>query len=64
MSLTIKEGIRMSKITIDLRLIFKIPDNNLIINSLIYGLKESCQEINGNIIVTVMRAIEEHLIER
>ena len=54
----------MSKITIDLRLIFKIPDNNLIINSLIYGLKESCQEINGNIIVTVMRAIEEHLIER
>ena len=53
----------MSEITIDLRLRFKIPDNNLTINSVIYGLKESCQEINGNIIATVMRAIEERVIE-
>jgi hypothetical protein len=53
----------MSEITIDLRLRFKIPDTHLTINSLIYGLKESCQEINGNIIATVMRAIEEHVIE-
>jgi hypothetical protein len=63
MTLTIKEGIRMSEIIIDLRLRFKIPDSPLTINSLIYGLKESCQAINGNIIVTIMRAIEEQLIE-
>lgn len=54
----------MSEITIDLRLTFRIPDNHLTINSLIYGLKESRQEINTTIITTVMKALEEDLIEK
>jgi hypothetical protein len=53
----------MSEITIDLRLKFRIPDTHLTINSLIYGMKKSSQDINTTIITTVMRALEEDLIE-
>ena len=53
----------MSEIIVDLRLKFKIPDTHLTINSLIYGLKESSREIQGTIITTLMKALEERLIE-
>lgn len=53
----------MSEIMIDLRLRFRIPDTHLTINSLIYGVKESSQEIHATIIGTLMRALEEKVIE-
>jgi len=53
----------MSEITIDLRLTFKIPEHNLTINSLVYGLKESSSRIHGTILTTMMKALEGRLIE-
>ena len=52
----------MSQITIDLSLTFTIPDNDVTINSLIHGLKQSHNHINGTVITTIMSAIEERLI--
>jgi hypothetical protein len=52
----------MSQITIDLSLTFTIPDNDVTINSLIHGLKQSNNQINGTVIATIMSAIEERLI--
>lgn len=57
-----KEEIRMSQITIDLSLTFTIPDKDVTINSLIHGLKQSNNQINGTVIATIMSAIEERLI--
>ena len=53
----------MSEITIDLRLTFTIPEYNLTINSLIYGLKESSSRIHGTILTTMLKALEERLLE-
>jgi len=48
----------------DLRLVFKIPDSGLRINGLIQGLKESSSEIHETILTTLMKALEERVIER
>jgi len=48
----------------DLRLVFKIPDSGLTINGLIQGLKKSSPELHGTIISTLMKAIEERIIEQ
>ncbi len=53
----------MGEITIDLRLSFTIPEYNLTINSLIYGVKESSSRIHGTILTTMLKAPEERLIE-
>jgi hypothetical protein len=53
----------MSEIIINLRLTFRIPDTNVTINSLIRGLKEASPTIHGSILTTVMKALEERLIE-
>lgn len=53
----------MGKITVDLRLVFQIPESGLTINGLIEGLKEGSPRIHGAILCTLMKAVEERLIE-
>ena len=53
----------MSEITLELRLVFQIPESGLTINGLIGGLKESVGEIDGEILGSLMKALEERLIE-
>ena len=53
----------MSEITLDLRLVFKIPKTGLRINGLIQGLKESSPKIHETILTTLMQALEEQVIE-
>lgn len=53
----------MGEITLDLRLVFQIPDSGLTINGLIEGLKQASSRIHGAILSTVMKAVEERLIE-
>ena len=53
----------MSEITMDLHLVFKIPESDLTINGLVQGLKESCLEIHVTILSTLMQALEERIIE-
>lgn len=48
----------------DLRLVFKIPDSGLTINGLIRGLKEASSEIHVAIASTLMKALEERVIEQ
>ena len=54
----------MSEITIDLRLVFKIPSSKLTINGLIHGLKESSSQIHEAIITTLLEAIEMREVQR
>ena len=53
----------MGEITLDLRLVFEIPESGLTINGLIKGLKEALGEIHGGILVNLMKAMEERLIK-
>jgi Uncharacterised protein family (UPF0236) len=53
----------LSEITLDLRLVFQIPESELTINGLIGGLKEAIGQIHGSILVNLMKALEERLIE-
>ncbi len=53
----------MSEITLDLRLVFKIPKPGLRINGLIQGLKESSPQIHETILTALMQALEEQVIE-
>lgn len=53
----------MGEITLELRLVFEIPESGLRINGLIGGLKESVGRIHGAILVNLMQALEERLIE-
>jgi hypothetical protein len=54
----------LGEITMDLRLVFKIPDSGLTINGLIRGLKEASSEIHVAIASTLMKALEERVIEQ
>jgi len=53
----------LGEITMDLRLVFRIPESDLTINGLIQGLKESCSKIHVTILSTLMQALEERIIE-
>lgn len=53
----------MGEITLELRLVFEIPESALTINGLIGGLKESLGRIHGEILVKLMQALEERMIE-
>lgn len=53
----------MGEITMELHLVFQIPESGLTINGLIGGLKESVGQIHGEIIASLMQAFEERLIE-
>lgn len=52
----------MGEITLELRLVFEIPETGLTINGLIGGLKGALGEIHGGILVNLMKALEERLI--
>ena len=53
----------MGEITLELHLVFQIPESGLTINGLIGGLKEAVGQIHGAILVSLMKALEERLIE-
>ena len=53
----------MSEIRLDLRLDFEISETELLINGLIGGLKESVGRIHEEILVNLMQAYEERLVE-
>lgn len=53
----------MAEITVELSLVFQIPDSGLTINGLIGGLKEAVGQIHGKILESLMKALEERLIE-
>ena len=53
----------MGEITLDLRLKFTVPEKGLTINGLISGLKEEIPQIHGAILTTLMKAIEEKVVE-
>ena len=52
----------MGEITLDLHLVFEIPEAGLTINGLIGGLKEAMGQIHGKILESLMQALEERLI--
>ena len=54
----------MGEITLDLHLAFQIPESELTINGLIGGLKEAVGQIHGSILVNLMKALEQRLIEK
>ena len=53
----------MGEITLELSLVFQIPESGLTINGLIGGLKEAVGQIHGEIVVNLMKALDERLIE-
>jgi len=53
----------LSEITMDLRLVFRIPEKGLTINGMIQGFKEGASQIHGAILTTLMKALEERAIE-
>lgn len=52
----------MGEITMELRLVFEIPESGLTINGLIGGLKQGVSQIHGAILSNLMKALEERLI--
>ena len=54
----------MGEITLDLRLVIKIPEKGLTINGLIHGLKEGAPQIQAAILSTLMKALEERVVQR
>jgi len=57
-----EESNPLGEITMELRLVFQIPESGLTINGLIGGLKEAVGQIHGAILVNLMKALEERLI--
>ena len=53
----------MGEITLELNLVFQIPESGLTINGLIGGLKQAVDQIHGEILVNLMQALEERLID-
>jgi Uncharacterised protein family (UPF0236) len=54
----------LGTITMDLCLVFQIPESGVTINGLIGGLKEAVHEIHRVIAVNLMKALEERLINK
>jgi len=52
----------LGEITMEVRLVFEIPESGLTINGLIGGLKEGVSQIHGAILGNLMKALEERLI--
>jgi len=52
----------LGEITLELRLVFEIPESGLTINGLIGGLKEAVGRIHGAILENLMKALEQRLI--
>ena len=54
----------MGEITLDLRLVFTIPSSKLTINGLVLGLKQSAPQIHAAILTTLLKALEEKVVEQ
>ena len=54
----------MGEITLDLRLVIKIPSSKLTINGLVLGLKQSAPQIHAAILSALLEALEEKVVER
>ena len=54
----------MGEITLDLRLVIKIPSSKLTINGLVSGLKQGGAEIHAAILTTLLEALEEQVVAR
>jgi hypothetical protein len=54
----------LGEITLDLRLVIKVPEKGLTINGLIHGLKEGAPQIQGAILSTLLKALEERRVDR
>jgi hypothetical protein len=54
----------LGEITLDLRLVIKIPSSKLTINGLVLGLKQSAPQIHATILTTLLEALEEKAVER
>ena len=54
----------MGEITLDLRLVIKIPSSKLTINGLVLGLKQSAPQIHAAILSTLLEALEEKVVQR
>jgi len=53
----------LGEITLELHLVFQIPESGLTINGLIGGLKQAVGQIDGAILESLMKALEERLID-
>jgi hypothetical protein len=53
----------LGEITLELRLVFEIPESGLTINGLIGGLKQSVGQIHGAILESLMKAVEQRVID-
>jgi hypothetical protein len=49
----------LGEITLELRLVFQIPESGLTINGLIGGLKQSMGQIHWEILESVMKAVHQ-----
>jgi hypothetical protein len=54
----------LGEITLDLRLVIKIPSSKLTINGLVLGLKQSAPQIQATILTTLLEALEEKAVRR
>lgn len=54
----------MGEITVDLRLVIKIPSCKLTINGLVLGLKQGADKIHAAILTTLLEALEEKAVQR
>lgn len=54
----------MSEITMDLRLVFTVPESGLKINGLVRGLKDGAPQIHATILSALMKALEDRVIEQ
>ena len=52
----------MGELTLELHLVFEIPESGLTINGVIGSLKEAVGQIDGKVLVNLMKALEERLI--
>jgi hypothetical protein len=54
----------LGEITLDLRLVIKIPSSKLTINGLVLGVKEGASQIHAAILTTLLEAVEEKVVKR
>jgi len=53
----------LGEITLDLRLVIKIPRSKLTIHSLVLGLKQAAPQIHAAILTTLLEALEEKVVQ-
>ena len=52
----------MGELTLELHLVFEIPESGLTINGVIGSLKEAVGQTHGKVLVNLMKALEGRLI--